>query len=176
MSLLTDFTPFYKMGMVNGRQANGHTSLTHWDQLVRYVSAKTGQIRYGEPLVDDLMTDIDQLATVGALKVRVLEGSSWLNATPTDEKDEVKKLLGPLTPRDVPIIRCTGLNYRSHSKFSHTERMCTILMRRQQFSNRTGTFQQTQHYSSSPDKLWVILALPHLSPSSPRLCATMKES
>lgn len=114
MSLLVDFTQYYKQGTVNG-QANGHGPLVHWDRLVRYVSAKTGQVRYGDPLLSS-EADIDQLAAEGTLKVRVLKGSTWISATSTDEIDEVKELLGPLTPQDVPIIRCTGLNYRSHSK------------------------------------------------------------
>ncbi|KIX94869.1 uncharacterized protein Z520_09559 [Fonsecaea multimorphosa CBS 102226] len=117
MRLLVDFTQFYDKPKVNGHangMANGHISLTYWDRLVRYVSAKTGQTRYGEPLAD-LTADIDQLATEGTLKVRPLEGSNWLAARPSDEEEDlVKELLGPLTPRDVPIVRCTGLNYRTH--------------------------------------------------------------
>ncbi|OQU98884.1 hypothetical protein CLAIMM_04596 [Cladophialophora immunda] len=117
MGLLVDFTQFYHKPEVNGHTnglANGHTSLTCWDRLVRYVSAKTGQTRYGEPLAD-LTADIDQLAAERTLKVRPLEGSNWLAARPSDEEEDlVKELLGPFTPRDVPIIRCTGLNYRTH--------------------------------------------------------------
>jgi len=92
--------------------------LTQWDRLVRYVSAKDGRVRYGEPIVDG-EADIDQLAAEGALKVKVLEGPSALTAAPTGEEDQVKELLGPLTPAEVPIVRCTGLNYKTHSSFSH---------------------------------------------------------
>lgn len=91
-------------------------SLTEWDRLVRYVSAKDGKIRYGEPIVSGSKPDIDDLAQKGGLKVKVLEGPSPIQATSTGEEDEVKELLGPLTPKDVPIIRCTGLNYKTHSK------------------------------------------------------------
>lgn len=90
--------------------------ITKWDRLVRYVSAKDGQIRYGEPIVSDSKPDIDQLALDGKLTVKVLEGTTPFSAEPTGEEDQVKELLGPLTPKDVPIVRCTGLNYKTHSK------------------------------------------------------------
>ncbi|KAK5134584.1 hypothetical protein LTR08_006370 [Meristemomyces frigidus] len=89
-------------------------SSTQWDRLVRYVSAKDGKVRYGEPIVSGSKPDIDELALKGGLKVKVLEGATPLQAAPTGEEDEVKELLGPLTPKDVPIIRCTGLNYKTH--------------------------------------------------------------
>jgi hypothetical protein len=90
--------------------------LTKWDRLVRYVSAKDGKVKYGEPIVSDEKPDIDDLAQKGQLKVKVLEGPSPIEAAPTGEEDEVKQLLGPLTPKDVPIVRCVGLNYSTHSK------------------------------------------------------------
>ena len=93
--------------------------LTAWNRLIRYVSAKDGSIKYGEPIVpsDDSNPDIDALAQKGGLQVKVLAGDNPLSAKPTGEEDEVKQLLGPLTPRDVPIVRCVGLNYRTHSKW-----------------------------------------------------------
>ncbi|KAK5108560.1 hypothetical protein LTR62_008217 [Meristemomyces frigidus] len=91
------------------------SSLTKWERLIRYVSAKDGKIKFGEPIVDG-KADIDALALKGELKVKVLEGADWLAASPTGEEDEVKELLGPLTPMDVPVVRCTGLNYKTHIK------------------------------------------------------------
>jgi hypothetical protein len=90
------------------------SSLTKWDRLVRYVSAKDGKTKYGDPIVDG-KADIDDLAQKGGLKVKVLEGATPLQAAPTGEEDEVKELLGPLTPKDVSVVRCTGLNYKTHS-------------------------------------------------------------
>lgn len=89
--------------------------VTSWDRLIRYVSAKDGEVKYGEPIVNDSKPDIDALAQKGGLKVNVLEGPTPVEAKQTGEEDEVKELLGPLTPRDVPIIRCIGLNYKTHS-------------------------------------------------------------
>lgn len=94
--------------------------LTAWDRLVRYVSAKDGKIRYGEPIVSDSKPDIDQLAQDGKLEVKILDGPNPIEARPTGEQDTVKQLLGPLTAKDVPIIRCVGLNYKTHSKSTST--------------------------------------------------------
>ena len=94
------------------------SGITQWDRLIRYVSAKDGKVRYGEPIVSGSKPDIDGLAQSGSLRVKVLEGPSPLRAKPNGEEDEVKQLLGPLTPNDVPIIRCTGLNYKTHSKIN----------------------------------------------------------
>lgn len=90
--------------------------LTSWDRFVRYISDKDGKVRYGEPIVSDSKPDIDQLAQDGKLEVKVLEGPNPLEAQPTGEHDKVKQLLGPLTAKDVPIIRGVGLNYKTHSK------------------------------------------------------------
>ena len=92
-------------------------SITKWDRLIRYVSAKDGKTKYGDPIVSGENPDIDDLAQKGSLKVKVLEGATPIVAAPTGEEDDVKTLLGPLTPKDVPIVRCTGLNYKTHSKF-----------------------------------------------------------
>ncbi len=92
------------------------SSLTKWDRLIRYVSTKDGKTKYGEPIVSGDKPDIDELAQKGGLKVKVLEGPTPTQAAPTGEEDEVKQLLGPLTPEDVSIVRCTGLNYKTHSK------------------------------------------------------------
>lgn len=118
-------------------QLNNHIAIrnfsnmgvTSWDRLIRYVSAKDGKIKYGEPIVSDSKPDIDALAQKGGLKVKVLEGPTPIEAKATGEEDEVKELLGPLTPKDVPIIRCIGLNYKTHSKHPHTihNRSITIL-------------------------------------------------
>lgn len=89
-----------------------------WTRLIRYISAQDGATRLGDPIVpsDQKHPDIDALALAGALKVKVLQAGTKhpVHATPTDQEDVVKTLLGPLTPQDVPIVRCVGLNYKTH--------------------------------------------------------------
>lgn len=89
-----------------------------WTRLIRYISAQDGVTRLGDPIVpsDQKHPDIDALALAGGLKVKVLQtGTNHpVHATPTDQEDVVKTLLGPLTPQDVPIVRCVGLNYKTH--------------------------------------------------------------
>ncbi|KAF2722015.1 hypothetical protein K431DRAFT_223184 [Polychaeton citri CBS 116435] len=87
---------------------------TVWDRLVRYVSVKDGKVHYGEPILADENADIAALAKKGGLKVKVLEGAIAVEAKPTGEEDEVKELLGPFAQREVPVIRCIGLNYKTH--------------------------------------------------------------
>lgn len=92
------------------------TQLISWTRLVRYVSAKDGVIRYGEPSLSSDDLDITDAAEKGELNVTILEGQDPLSAKPTSETDSVKELLGPLEVKDVSIIRCIGLNYKSHSR------------------------------------------------------------
>jgi hypothetical protein len=85
-----------------------------WTRLVRFVGVGDKDIKYGEPIADS-SSNIAELAKNGKLKVRVCEGDNPFLATPTETIATVKLLLGPLRPSDVPIIRCIGLNYKTHS-------------------------------------------------------------
>jgi len=93
-------------------------NLVAWNRFVRYApKGAEDTIRYGDPIITDSEIDnISQLADEGSLKVKVLQGAHPLDAKPTGEVDTVSKLLGPLEPENVPIIRCIGLNYKTHSK------------------------------------------------------------
>lgn len=63
--------------------------------------------------------DLGTTTEATQLKARVIRGDDIYNTTGTtsimDEIVTVKKLLGPLTPADVPILRCIGLNFLAHS-------------------------------------------------------------
>jgi hypothetical protein len=85
---------------------------------VRYASADApGHIKYGEPIIGEADVDnIAELARLGYLEVRVLEGSDALSAKPTGLRENVGKLFGPLAASEVPIVRCIGLNYKTHSE------------------------------------------------------------
>lgn len=89
-----------------------------WERFVRYVpQGQDKTVHYGDPIVSASEVDsIAQLAEEGKLEVKVLRGDHPLDAKPTGEKEKVAKLLGPLEPADVPILRCIGLNYTTHSR------------------------------------------------------------
>ncbi|KAK4546396.1 hypothetical protein LTR36_002073 [Oleoguttula mirabilis] len=74
----------------------------------------TIQVRYGEPQIPDESTDVLQLARDGKLIVKILQGDKALSAAPTGKDDNVKQLLSPLAAKEVPFVRCVGLNYTTH--------------------------------------------------------------
>ena len=88
-----------------------------WKRLVRYVGAD-GSVKYGEPILPKSSDDVSNLFKQGNLEVHICEGTDIWSATPTREKEVVKKLLGPLDAKNVPIIRCIGLNYKTHSEYN----------------------------------------------------------
>jgi 2-keto-4-pentenoate hydratase/2-oxohepta-3-ene-1,7-dioic acid hydratase in catechol pathway len=92
------------------------SKLVAWDRLVRYVSASDGTVKYGQPILESADVDVAALAKEGKLEVHVAEGDNPLAARPGSQKDQVKSLLGPFRVEDVPIIRCIGLNYKTHIK------------------------------------------------------------
>ena len=90
--------------------------LVAWDRLVRYQPVDSSEVRYGQPILHPGQEDqISALARDCKLDVEILEGIQPLDAKPSGRIERVGKLLGPLTSNDVPIIRCIGLNYKTHS-------------------------------------------------------------
>jgi 2-keto-4-pentenoate hydratase/2-oxohepta-3-ene-1,7-dioic acid hydratase in catechol pathway len=84
-----------------------------WKRLIRFV-ATDGKIYRGEPVVAD-SEDIGKLFASGKkFTAKVITGDIFTDAVVTDQELEVKTLLGPLTPNDVPIVKCVGLNYMKH--------------------------------------------------------------
>ena len=89
-----------------------------WDRLIRFV-ATDGRTLYGEPILPSPTFDIGNTTEETGLKARVFQGDLYDTtgtSKVTDEVVQVKRLLGPLAPSDVPILRCVGLNYATHSK------------------------------------------------------------
>lgn len=87
-----------------------------WSRLVRYVSSD-GSIKYGEPISPSGSDrEIGALLNTEDFSVKVFEGDNALDASPTEQIETVGRLLGPLSSREVPIIRCIGLNYKTHSR------------------------------------------------------------
>ena len=99
--------------------------VVHWKRLVRYI-AEDGIVRLGEPKVGTDSFDILKLAREGNLTVEILQGSSVLSAKPTGGEEKVESLLAPLAVKEVPFVRCIGLNYKTHSKTCPSNRKCIL--------------------------------------------------
>jgi 2-keto-4-pentenoate hydratase/2-oxohepta-3-ene-1,7-dioic acid hydratase in catechol pathway len=88
-------------------------STTSWKRFIRFIGPD-GKVYRGEPLCSPAV-DIGKLASSGQpLEAKVIAGDNIFSAIVTEQILEVKKLLGPLTPSEVPIIKCVGLNYMKH--------------------------------------------------------------
>lgn len=87
--------------------------MSSWSRLIRFVDDK-GQTRFGEPDISDV-TQLVPLVSDGKLYANELVGDDPFSLAAGSNRLHVKELLGILTPSDVPIIRCVGLNYMKHS-------------------------------------------------------------
>ncbi|KAH7355204.1 hypothetical protein BKA65DRAFT_524830 [Rhexocercosporidium sp. MPI-PUGE-AT-0058] len=90
--------------------------LVQWNRLVRYIAEDGTTVKFGEPILPESgHEEITALTSKGHLQVKVCEGNDGpLSMRPTARIETVKTLLGPLAPKDVSIIRCIGLNYKTH--------------------------------------------------------------
>jgi hypothetical protein len=90
-----------------------------WIRLIRFV-ATDGRILRGEPILPFPEFDVGNFEPGTQLQAKVLVGEDIYDITGatrlSDEVATVKKLLGPLSQDDVPILRCVGLNYAKHSE------------------------------------------------------------
>lgn len=89
-----------------------------WSRLIRFV-ATDGRTLRGEPILPSDDLDLGHVTEKDKLQAKIVSGNDIFgeDIAVTDEIATVKQLLGPLTPADVPIIRCIGLNYGKHSKY-----------------------------------------------------------
>lgn len=84
-----------------------------FNRLIRFQD-ESGKTLFGEPKVTSA-DDFDEAVAKGTLAAVVFEGSDIFNLTPTSKIAKVVKVVGLLTPHDVPIVKCVGLNYIKHS-------------------------------------------------------------
>jgi len=88
---------------------------TTWTHLVRFIAVEDGQVHLGN--VDALKYPDVGLSTFKGEKVAVnLVTGSAFSGTVTEKILHIERLLSPLDAKEVPIIRCMGLNYRDHAK------------------------------------------------------------
>ena len=89
-----------------------------WERLIRFISTDD-VVLLGEPILLHPDFDLGNLTADTRLQAKVIHGDDIYDTTGstrvTDEVVTVKKLLGPLQLRDVPMVRCVGLNYATHS-------------------------------------------------------------
>ncbi|KAF2691752.1 fumarylacetoacetate hydrolase family protein-like protein [Lentithecium fluviatile CBS 122367] len=88
-----------------------------WKRLIRFESTD-GKVLRGEPILPSPDFDVGSTTEETGLKARVVQIANNDIFDPdtkvTDEEVTVKKLLGPVTVDEVPIIRCIGLNFKKH--------------------------------------------------------------
>lgn len=88
-----------------------------WSHLIRFTATGSNDVQFGDAVVDSEEADIGLSAKESKLKAKLIKGDPLSpDCQVTDEVVEVGKLLGPLTPRMVPSVRCIGLNYLKHSR------------------------------------------------------------
>lgn len=87
-----------------------------WERLIRFVSTD-GRVLHGEPILPSPDFDLGDTTAETNLQAKVISGDILdAGSKVTDEVATVQQLLGPLTKDDVPILRCVGLNYLTHSQ------------------------------------------------------------
>lgn len=91
------------------------TNANTWTHLVRFVG-RNGEIRLGQPV--DVDTDVGLAVAEGQeVEVFVVDGDIF-DGTVTTERDVIKQLLAPLSPKECSIVRCLGLNFKSEPSLS----------------------------------------------------------
>lgn len=87
-----------------------------WSRLIRFL-ATDGRVLRGEPIFPSADFDLGNVTEKDQLQAKIIHGDDIFGdeTKVTEELATVKEMLGPLTPADVPTIRCIGLNYRKHS-------------------------------------------------------------
>ncbi|KAF5579137.1 5-carboxymethyl-2-hydroxymuconate isomerase [Fusarium pseudocircinatum] len=83
-----------------------------WKRLIRFLDDQE-KVCVGDAAAESAQ-EFARLLKAGTLTANQLVGDNIFDAKPTGKIVHVKSLLGPLTPGDVPIIRCVGLNYAKH--------------------------------------------------------------
>ncbi|VUC35944.1 unnamed protein product [Clonostachys rosea] len=88
-----------------------------WNRLIRF-QATDGRTLRGEPILPRPDFDLGLITETDNIQARVITGEDPYDTTGatkvTEELVTVKRILCPITAKDVPILRCVGLNYAKH--------------------------------------------------------------
>src|SRR5690242_12933339 len=126
----------------------------NWDRLIRFIATDGRELR-GQPILPSSDFDVGTTTEATGLKAKVVDvanGDIFDAATRvTDEEVTVKKLLGPVTVDEVPIIRCIGLNFIKHSKppKSHHQNLSTDTKTHHSPGRRPHPATPSQHIHQS---------------------------
>ncbi|EMD88340.1 hypothetical protein COCC4DRAFT_149898 [Bipolaris maydis ATCC 48331] len=82
-----------------------------WKRLIRF-RGEDGAEHYGEPQLENAQDLMSKLET--GLEAEILEGTSPFEVKSTGKIVKIKEILHLLQPKDVPTVRCIGLNYKTH--------------------------------------------------------------
>ncbi|EUC42263.1 hypothetical protein COCMIDRAFT_8122 [Bipolaris oryzae ATCC 44560] len=82
-----------------------------WKRLIRF-RGEDGAEYYGEPQLENTHNLMSKLEA--GLEAEILEGTSPFEVKSTGKFVKVKEILHLLQPKDVPTVRCIGLNYKTH--------------------------------------------------------------
>ncbi|KAF4838804.1 Fumarylacetoacetate hydrolase domain-containing protein 2 [Colletotrichum tropicale] len=85
-----------------------------WNRLVRFVDDNDVE-HFGEPEIQN-ETELTGRLEKNELWAVVFDGASPVSTLTKGERVHVKALRPLLAPKDVPIVRCIGLNYVKHIK------------------------------------------------------------
>lgn len=89
-----------------------------YSRLIRFRDQDSDEW-FGEPEIENA-DDLLKLLHEKSLYATVLNGSNPFDlASHKGERKQVAEILPIIQPKDVPIVRCIGLNYIKHSKFPH---------------------------------------------------------
>ncbi|KAK5271633.1 hypothetical protein LTR96_003458 [Exophiala xenobiotica] len=83
-----------------------------WKRLIRFKTLE-GEVHFGDPIID-AAEELTEKLWSRTLEADILQGADIPNLRPTGSKARVAELIGPLTPAEVPIVKCIGLNYMKH--------------------------------------------------------------
>ncbi|KAL1966636.1 hypothetical protein VTN77DRAFT_4047 [Rasamsonia byssochlamydoides] len=86
--------------------------MSPWSRLIRFISEE-GKTSYGEPDIENI-EQLESWLQDGSLYAHELLGNDPFSLAAGSRRLRVKQLLAVLTPDDVPIVRCVGLNYIKH--------------------------------------------------------------
>ncbi|KAE9381321.1 hypothetical protein N431DRAFT_359177 [Stipitochalara longipes BDJ] len=87
--------------------------MASFSRLVRFL-AKDGRTYYGDAILPHGVTDIAK-----AKQAKIIRGQILGKYDVTDQVEDIRLLLAPLSLDDVKTVRCLGLNYEQHAKESN---------------------------------------------------------